>query len=434
MKILHITSHMGGGVGRALSDLIISDIKNENQILILQKPEKMNFIEKCMKHSNVKIMICPKREDTDICMQWADIVIIHWWHHPVMCKWLYDFSDVPVRLIIWSHVSGCTYPYLSFEFFSKFDYLLRTSDYTLENPCWNDMQRKCVEENSTLVYGLGFLGKMLPKKKYTIENETVKIGYVGTLAKSKLHPDFALACKKIIEKVPNVEFYLIGDIKPGKWLKKELLRSGIDKNVKFVGFVNNVSEWLNKMDIFGYPLNPYNFATTENSILEALATGLPVVLLNQGTEKYIINDGVDGLLADDIDQYADYIEKLAKDEQMRRTLGERAAYNVYKKYDFQQNLICYVSVLEKVMHHNKSKRVFKDVLGETPYNWFESAINVRDQEVISKRRWVELQPIFREESKSSIFHFAKCYPDDEKLQILSKELHHVIYHYESDEG
>lgn len=433
MRILHITSHMGGGVGRALSDLIISDIKNENQIIILQKPEKRTFIEKCLKHSNVKIMICPIREDTDICMQWADIVIIHWWHHPVMCKWLYDFPDIPVRLIIWCHVSGCTYPYLSFEFFSKFDHLIRTSDYTLENLWWSDTERNLVKENSTLVYGLGFLGELIPKKSYTIKNETVKIGYVGTLAESKIHPDFAVACKKVVEKGLNVKFYLLGDLNPGEWLKEKLHLCRIDQYVKFVGYVNNVSDWLNKMDIFGYPLNPYNFATTENSILEAMATGLPVVLLNQGTEKYIITDGVDGLLAEDINQYVECIETLVRDEHLRRKLGEQAVCNVRTKYDFQHNLKNYYNVLERVRYQQKLKREFKDVLGENPYNWFESALNNRDHVVVLEKHWGQLQPIFRERSKSSIFHFAKCYPNDEKLQIVSEELQHAIYQHESYE-
>ena len=40
MNILHITTHMGGGVGHALSDLTLWDKQNKHKIIILQKPEK----------------------------------------------------------------------------------------------------------------------------------------------------------------------------------------------------------------------------------------------------------------------------------------------------------------------------------------------------------------------------------------------------------
>ena len=50
MNILHIMTHMGGGVGHAVSDLVLQDKKNVNRIVLLQKPEKLKYIDRCVKN------------------------------------------------------------------------------------------------------------------------------------------------------------------------------------------------------------------------------------------------------------------------------------------------------------------------------------------------------------------------------------------------
>ena len=46
--ILHITAHMGGGVGKVLSGIasyaVSHELSCQHHILLLEQPEKMNFI------------------------------------------------------------------------------------------------------------------------------------------------------------------------------------------------------------------------------------------------------------------------------------------------------------------------------------------------------------------------------------------------------
>ena len=49
IKILHITTHMGGGVGKVISDLAVHDTQYTHSILLLEEPEKKQFIDKCNK-------------------------------------------------------------------------------------------------------------------------------------------------------------------------------------------------------------------------------------------------------------------------------------------------------------------------------------------------------------------------------------------------
>ncbi len=415
IRIIHITTHMGGGVGHAISDLVIHDTRNQHTIILLQKPEKSQYIDLCIKN-NIRVFVEDSISEIKLLIAEADIVILHWWHHPIMCKFLYNFPEVFVRLVLWSHISGCTYPMISYQFANKFTRIFFTSKYSLDNSNWTEQERKNIYNKSNIIYGLGELSLMQQKSDYRLKNDKFKIGYVGTLAKSKLHPQFPISCQKILKVLPNAEFYLLGDIESGEWIRTEARELGILDKMHFEGFVDNVNEWLKKFDIFGYPLNPYHFATTENSILEAMSVGLPLVVLNQATEKYIVTHNEDGLLANGIENYVACVIQLAKSEQLRKLLGIHAIKNVYEKFSFKKNVQQFQSEVNKIVLLESSKINFRDILGDEPYNWFLSAVSEKDKSSLFKHQYHKLSPIFIEKTKSSIVHFARSYPENEMLQ------------------
>ena len=105
MEILHIVTHMGGGVGRAISDLILNDTEHRHILVLLQSPEKMQFVNMCKK-AGIPVIIGIEYPELYKLLNSVDIVIIHWWHHPVMCKFLYELKSEETRMILWCHVSG----------------------------------------------------------------------------------------------------------------------------------------------------------------------------------------------------------------------------------------------------------------------------------------------------------------------------------------
>ena len=47
MKVVHLTVHMGAGVGKAISGIVVMDSKIQHVIVLLEKPNKMDHIERC---------------------------------------------------------------------------------------------------------------------------------------------------------------------------------------------------------------------------------------------------------------------------------------------------------------------------------------------------------------------------------------------------
>ena len=114
-EVLHITTHMGGGVGKVLSGVASyaarTNAPYRHRILLLEQPQKTNFIDVC-RADGVEILCAPGRKEIEAAVRAADVVQIEWWHHPLMAAFLADFPQMRMRLALWAHVSGCWYPYM----------------------------------------------------------------------------------------------------------------------------------------------------------------------------------------------------------------------------------------------------------------------------------------------------------------------------------
>lgn len=414
---------MGGGVGNALSSLACIDRKYEHTIILLQRPEKTGFVDKCLSFG---IGIWEEPTGTEICslLKKCDVVIFHWWNHPLLNKFMIDYGNIPVRSIIWCHVSGNNYPFISFDFLSSFDYVLFTSQYSYENKWWGDVEKKYLKNRSNVLYGMGPLIPGTFKKSYISEGK-IKIGYVGTLQKSKMHHEYVRACASILKVNPNIQFIILGDREDGGWIIEEAKILGIEESISLLGYVNNVEQHLCDFDIFGYPLNPNSYATTENSILEAMLAGIPVVALRQGTEKYIIDDEVDGILCNNMDEYINAILELSFHEIKRKKIGERARKDVVKKFNFFDNLKVFNDSVEIVLNRKKRGVFLSSIIGESPYEWFLYFVNPDDKVIFDNSQYNRLGEIYKGKSKSSVFQYLNYFPLDSKLQIIAEGINNI---------
>lgn len=433
MKVLHITTHMGGGVGKFLSSTVCHDKNNElnieHQIVLLEKPEKTYFVDYCLE-KGVETIILNDYETITEKIKLADIVIIHWWHNPVMAKFLALFPNISIRLVIWAHVSGCNYPAIPFAFTQLPHKMFFTTPYSYENTYWNNLQRNKIQSEMPVVYGLGaeYREKNFIKQQAKLA-DSFRIGYVGTLSLSKIHPDFIEYCRAVIELIPTAEFIFIGDITLSKQTRELLAKYNIEEKFEFVGYTNEVDNYLASFDVFGYPLNPYHFGTTENVVLEAMAMGLPVVMLNQNTEKYIVKHRQDGLLADSIEDYAQHMKYLFDYPEERVRLGINAQEKIMNKFNLALNLENMYRELLKVLQECKKTFDFVELFGDKPYLWFLSCLGDKKDlfsKIIADRVEGDLQASMKRipaillgQGKSSISHFAEKYPEDEILQYLN---------------
>ncbi|RJS80711.1 glycosyltransferase family 4 protein [Methanophagales archaeon] len=141
------------------------------------------------------------------------------------------------------------------------------------------------------------LSKENVRKKLKIANEEEIIVFVGTLRSVKGIKYLIEAMKIIIQKNIDTRLMLVGDGEDRESLEKHVKELDLEKYVSFVGKVPNekVPEYMVASDVFVLPSVSEGFPVT---ILEAMASGLPIVATKVGGLPEIIKDGENGFLVE----------------------------------------------------------------------------------------------------------------------------------------
>ncbi len=121
---------------------------------------------------------------------------------------------------------------------------------------------------------------------------------------------------------------------------------GCKLDIRFSGFLPNPYMALYNSDVFLYYSFHDNFP---NVILEAMASGLPVLTNRVGAVGEIINSGVDGLIADNDKQYAEYLHDLLSNEELRKRLGTEARLKVERSFNWHTLVDRYIDIYDEVL-------------------------------------------------------------------------------------
>lgn len=423
VKILHIAVHMGGGVGKAISGICVSSRKKYNtSIVLLENPNDYFYLNQA-RANGIPVYVMPEYKQMENFISMADIVIINWWGHPLMSRFLQNFPQKPCRCIIWNHVNGCNYPYLPFEFLSKFSSIMFTSPYSYSNNLWSEYERECIAGSSAVVYGMGNFtpSDIKPKTDY-LHGERFVIGYWGTIDYAKINRRFLDYYEEVINSIPDVKVCMLGHV--SNEVKEEITARRLDEYFELPGYVDNIEDYIYNLDVFAYLLAPDNYATTENVLLEAMAYGIPIIVLNNNLEKHIVKNGINGYVVNSIHDFKDKITFLY-DNKNAEKLGVAAREFVMREYSVEKNMSIYHGVCSDAMFADKVIYDYTDVLGRDGYETFlrfsqndgriiSEMLHNKSSDVLNK-----LNPIFYSASKGSVYQYLRYYPDDERLQEIA---------------
>ena len=123
------------------------------------------------------------------------------------------------------------------------------------------------------------------KIKSELENKFI-VGHIGAFDDSHKGQNqiFSLA-EKMQRTHPNIFFMLIGG---GRDENKFLMQASQLSNIKVIGHVDNVGDYMKAFDLFLFPSRHEGLGSI---LLDALAFGLPIIASNVGGIPEIINHG-----------------------------------------------------------------------------------------------------------------------------------------------
>lgn len=155
--------------------------------------------------------------------------------------------------------------------------------------------------------------------------------YLGVIHPHK-GPDVLLkAMPKIIKEVPNTELVFVGRETMKKELEMLSKKLGVDKHIKFAGFVEEHLKplYYKAADVFVLPsvMKHESFGIVN---LEAMACGIPIVASRIGGVPDVVKDRENGLLVQpkDSNELADAIIYLLENEEERKKMGKNGRKKV----------------------------------------------------------------------------------------------------------
>lgn len=328
MKILQITAHLGGGVGKAVAGIIkLSPDDCETKVALLDVPNDLKWVDKAKDYG------CEVLPYEERLLSWADIIVFNWWDCKTVNDFLKDFKKPDIPLVAWLH-NNCFYPPIDdFAILPLADGFFFTTPLSFEHPH--------VGKKGILVYGYGDFRpeKIVPKVDYALK-DTFNIGYCGTPSFKKLRPDCMDYYKSVLEVIPNAIFTFVGDTNDE--FKDALFEAGIADKCRVLGKLTDCIEEIRNFDVCGFLISDTTFAATENALFETMAMGIPSLMPTKPLGKYFKG----AIKVNSPAEFAKEVLKLYQSETLRKQIGESGREWVLKEVNADKTASMFYDTLK----------------------------------------------------------------------------------------
>ncbi len=178
-----------------------------------------------------------------------------------------------------------------------------------------------------------------------------RIVIVANLRVEKGHDTLIEAAPAILERHPDVEFRIVGDGPLRRLLEQDVAERGLGSRFVFFGQRHDVPALLAESDLF---VLPSRTEAAPNSVLEAMAAGLPCVATRVGGVPEFVNDGVTGRLIepDHPGALASTVLDLIEHPDVAADLGRAAHQEIVRRFSFDRM----VADFEALYHTELDKR------------------------------------------------------------------------------
>jgi glycosyltransferase involved in cell wall biosynthesis len=191
------------------------------------------------------------------------------------------------------------------------------------------------------------------RRELAITEDTRLVGIIARLTPIKAPQLFLDVARRVRQERPDVQFLLIGGGEMREALERSAHKMGLTGIVRFLGWRRDLPRLYADLDVV--VLTSKNEGTPV-SLIEAMASGVPVVSTNVGGVPDIVVDGVNGYLVPpgDEDALTAAILDLLNRPARARAMGREGRSSVYPQYTVER-LLNDISNLYKELLESKTK-------------------------------------------------------------------------------
>lgn len=162
------------------------------------------------------------------------------------------------------------------------------------------------------------IDKTQKRKEIGIPENSFVLLSVGELNRNKNHEVIIKAVSKLNN--PHIYYIICGRGPLEDYLKKKISELKLENQIKLLGFRDDINEILKAADVFVFPSYREGLPV---SIMEAMASGLPVICSNIRGNTDLIKDGEGGYLVapNDINGFAEKINFIYSNKTARENMS-----------------------------------------------------------------------------------------------------------------
>lgn len=175
------------------------------------------------------------------------------------------------------------------------------------------------------IMGRGVDTDLYSPEHRTVDDGIFRIGFVGRLRAEKNVRMLIDLEKMLIEAGhKDFEFLIVGEGNEREHLEANM------KHAAFTGFLSgkDLSEAYANMDVFVFPSKTDAFG---NVTQEAFASGVPSIVSDMGGPKFLIDVGVTGYVASNVDEFYNFVSELMSDRDKLAAMKIKARENAMSK-------------------------------------------------------------------------------------------------------
>ncbi|MEY4401643.1 MAG: hypothetical protein RL072_1508 [Actinomycetota bacterium] len=172
-----------------------------------------------------------------------------------------------------------------------------------------------------------------------LPSDGVLVGFVGRLTGIKRPDRFV----RLAVAVPDAMFVVVGN---GPLREQMVSEASSLSNVTFLDWHDDVSMVLSALDVVAL--------TSDNegvplSLIEASSAGVPVVSMDVGSVREIVEHGVTGFVVSNEQALTEAVRRLVGDASLRRVMGERAVTHIAERCSMRAYLDAHTALYERLV-------------------------------------------------------------------------------------
>lgn len=177
------------------------------------------------------------------------------------------------------------------------------------------------------------VGKEEKRKELGIGKDDILLLSVGELSKRKNQEIIIKALKQIEE--PNIKYFICGIGNLETELKEMVNKFHLEKRIYFLGYRNDIEGLCQAADIFVFPSLQEGLPV---AVMEAMASGLPVICSKIRGNTDLIVDGKGGFLCK-VDNQKDFIKAIEKMCEDKRRIIRAGRFNKVRIEKFSSSYV-----------------------------------------------------------------------------------------------